>query len=190
MVEQGHVVREMKIGNTHIRICDDYCRDKTKEDVDEILRRIARNAIGPITAAALAAEEAEEKARKKYEKAGGETVTTQYGIYQVNRDRDVKGVCFCGSEILKLLNGKFAVDPSVYDKVFDGECSAIYSLNGIWLNHNIRTTTDKKYDPSLSVSDVVEIRESEGIEPGFYFVDSVGFKKIDFDKTKCGKGES
>lgn len=46
MVERGNVVMETKIGNTKIYICDDYCRDKTKNDVDKILARIARNAIG------------------------------------------------------------------------------------------------------------------------------------------------
>lgn len=39
--QHGHVVKEFKIGNTVCRICDDYCRDKTKEEVDAILERIA-----------------------------------------------------------------------------------------------------------------------------------------------------
>lgn len=30
-----------RIGNTSIKIKDDYCREKTKEDVDAILRRIS-----------------------------------------------------------------------------------------------------------------------------------------------------
>ena len=51
MVATGHVVEEFNIGKTRIRICDDYCRDKTKAEVEEILRRIARNAIGPLTVA-------------------------------------------------------------------------------------------------------------------------------------------
>ncbi len=41
METMGHVVKEWKIGNTTVRICDDYCRDKTPEEVDAILRRIA-----------------------------------------------------------------------------------------------------------------------------------------------------
>ena len=51
MVATGNVVEEFTIGNTRVRICDDYCRDKTKAEVDEILKRIARNVIGPLTAA-------------------------------------------------------------------------------------------------------------------------------------------
>ena len=41
--EEPNVVMEMKIGNTKIKIADNYCRDKTPEDVKEILQRIARN---------------------------------------------------------------------------------------------------------------------------------------------------
>lgn len=37
----GHIVKEYYDGNTHIIICDDYCRDKTPEDVEAILDRIA-----------------------------------------------------------------------------------------------------------------------------------------------------
>ena len=37
---------EMKIGNTTIRIHDDYCKDK--KDVQRILDRIAANAIKPL----------------------------------------------------------------------------------------------------------------------------------------------
>ena len=40
-------------------------------------------------------------------------------------------------------------------------------------------------DSSLSVTDVVEIRESDTLNPGFYFVDSIGFKSISFDKSLC-----
>ena len=51
MVATGNVVKEMSIGNTRIKICDDYCQEKTKAEVEEILKRIARNAIGPLTVA-------------------------------------------------------------------------------------------------------------------------------------------
>lgn len=51
MVATGNVVEEMNIGNTRIKICDDYCRDRTKSEVEDILKRIAKNAIGPLTVA-------------------------------------------------------------------------------------------------------------------------------------------
>ena len=52
MVAIGNVVEEFNIGKTKVRICDDYCRDKTKAEVREILRRITANAIGPLSVAA------------------------------------------------------------------------------------------------------------------------------------------
>jgi hypothetical protein len=36
----GKVVREYKIENTTIKICDDAYRDKTPADIDRILKRI------------------------------------------------------------------------------------------------------------------------------------------------------
>ena len=53
MVTTGHVVEDYYIGHTHVRICDDYCRDKTPEQVREILDRIAKNAIRHLSAAEI-----------------------------------------------------------------------------------------------------------------------------------------
>jgi len=38
---EGNVVKDFLIGNTRIKICDDYCRDTTPEAVQAILDRIA-----------------------------------------------------------------------------------------------------------------------------------------------------
>ena len=38
---QGQVVKEYKVGNTHIKVRDDYYYTKTQEDVEEILLLIA-----------------------------------------------------------------------------------------------------------------------------------------------------
>lgn len=52
MVATGNVVEEFCIGNTRVRICDDYCKNKSKEEVNEILKNIMRDAIGPLSVAA------------------------------------------------------------------------------------------------------------------------------------------
>ena len=54
--QSPNIVRDFTIGNTRIKIADDYCRDKTQEDVKQILRKIARTAQEHIRAAAEAAE--------------------------------------------------------------------------------------------------------------------------------------
>ncbi|MBR5818167.1 MAG: hypothetical protein IKY62_05925 [Clostridia bacterium] len=57
MVATGNVVKDFNIGNTRVRICDDYCKGKTAQEVEAILRRIAQMAIGPLTVAANSAYE-------------------------------------------------------------------------------------------------------------------------------------
>ncbi len=44
----GNIVEDFKMGNTHVIICDDDCRDKTQEDKAKAIKRmevIAANAI-------------------------------------------------------------------------------------------------------------------------------------------------
>lgn len=41
-VNTGTAAKEFTIGNTRIRIADDFCRDKTEADIKETLTRIAR----------------------------------------------------------------------------------------------------------------------------------------------------
>ena len=40
--KKNNVVEEFKIGNTRIKICDDYCYNRSDKDIEEILARIAR----------------------------------------------------------------------------------------------------------------------------------------------------
>jgi len=56
---EGNVVKSYKIGNTRIKICDDYCRDKTPEEVDAILKRIADFAYECLLSAEVAKRRAE-----------------------------------------------------------------------------------------------------------------------------------
>ena len=37
--------KELHIENTRIKIYDDYCRDKTEEDIEKTLKTIAGNAL-------------------------------------------------------------------------------------------------------------------------------------------------
>ena len=108
---------------------------------------------------------------------------TEFSIYQINTDRDDNRVCFLGLDTLERFQHSKAVDPALYDRVYDGklDCS---SLETIYEKFNVDHPADYK-GRSLSVSDVVEIRESDTLNPGFYFVDSIGFKSISFDKSLC-----
>ena len=108
---------------------------------------------------------------------------TEFSIYQINVDRDAANVCFIGMESLKRIKGTKEVNAAAYDRVYDGKMDCI-SLESIYQKFNVDHPVDYK-GRSLSVSDVVEIRESDTLNPGFYFVDSIGFKSISFDKSLC-----
>lgn len=108
---------------------------------------------------------------------------TEFSIYQINVERDTANVCFIGMESLKKIKGTKEVNAAAYDRVYDGKMDCI-SLENIYQKFNVDHPADYK-GRSLSVSDVVEIRESDTLNPGFYFVDSIGFKSISFDKSLC-----
>lgn len=108
---------------------------------------------------------------------------TEFIIYQINTDRDNNRVCFLGLDTLERFQHSKEVDPVLYDRVYDGKLDC-NSLETIYEKFNIDHPADYK-GRSLSVSDVVEIRESDTLNPGFYFVDIIGFKSISFDKSLC-----
>lgn len=56
-MSEGKIAREFKIGNTLVRIATDYCEDKTPEDVERILERIAANARQAFIAAEIEKQE-------------------------------------------------------------------------------------------------------------------------------------
>ena len=108
---------------------------------------------------------------------------TEFSIYQINTERDDNRICFLGLDTLERFQHSKEVDPVLYDRVYDGrlDCN---SLETIYQKFNVDHPADYK-GRSLSVSDVVEIRGSDTLNPGFYFVDSIGFKSISFDKSLC-----
>lgn len=108
---------------------------------------------------------------------------TEFSIYQINTERDDNRICFLGLDTLERFQHSKEVDPVLYDRVYDGKLDC-NSLETIYQKFNVDHPADYK-GRSLSVSDVVEIRGSDTLNPGFYFVDSIGFKSISFDKSPC-----
>lgn len=103
-------------------------------------------------------------------------------IYQINMDRDSNRVCFMSYDALPRFQDTQDIDSSIYDLVFEGTVEAKH-LEDVY--HIFNTEHPEGYrGRSLSVSDVVEIPEGADIEAGFYFCDSIGFKKIEFDPAQ------
>ena len=100
-------------------------------------------------------------------------------IYQVNMERDEDRTAFMGMDQREHFLPSPELDSSIYDCVFDGEVDC-KGLEDVFQMFNINHPEGYR-GRSLSVSDVVEIVEAEGVEPSFYFCDSIGFKKVAFD---------
>ena len=83
---------------------------------------------------------------------------TEFSIYQINVDRDTANVCFIGMESLEKIKGTKEVNAAAYDRVYDGKMDCI-SLENIYQKFNVDHPADYK-GRSLSVSDVVEIRDT------------------------------
>ena len=105
-------------------------------------------------------------------------------IYQINMDRDNGSYSFTNYEnTIRRTGGD--IRSGIYDCVFDGEV-ACKGLEEVYEKFNIDSPPGFK-GHSLSVSDIVEIAESDSVEKGYYFCDSIGFKKIDFEPEKAEK---
>ena len=104
--------------------------------------------------------------------------TMKLCIYQINPDRDENHVMFVNRAGLQAIQNTPKIDSSVYDKVYEAEMPE-QSLEDVYEKFNI-DKPDDCHARSLSVSDVIEVIESDSVEPGFYFCDSIGFEKVDF----------
>jgi len=102
-------------------------------------------------------------------------------IYQINTDRDDYGCAFMGTDWLKKSRNTAAPDASIYDRVFEGEINGT-TPEDVYTKFNLDHPAGYR-GRSLSVSDVVEIVDGADVETGFYFCDSIGFKKVVFDAS-------
>ena len=103
-------------------------------------------------------------------------------IYQINSDRDAYGYKFMNMDWVKKHWGEQGLDSEIYDKVFDGTIDG-RTLEDVFCTFNFSRPVGFK-GHSLSVSDVVEVIQSSETEPGFYFCDSIGFQKVEFDTSR------
>lgn len=104
-------------------------------------------------------------------------------IYQINHERDDKRLMFFGLDEVQKLTGSKMVKAEIYDKIFSGDVDC-HSLEDVYRKFNEEHPAGYK-GRSLSVSDVVEIVESDNTEKGFYYCDNYGFKTISFEPEKA-----
>lgn len=108
---------------------------------------------------------------------------TELKIYQISSDRDENRVAFVSLEDLKKYQDSPNPDPSVYSQVFEGsvDCG---SLEEVYEKFNLSLPANFS-GHALSVSDIVQVENSDSVKPGFYFCDSVGFSEVPFDTEKA-----
>ena len=105
-------------------------------------------------------------------------------IYQIDMERDEHSIAMMGyEETLARLNGE-SIDPTLYDLVFEGEVEE-KDLEAVYTKFNLDHPAGYT-GRSMSVSDVVEVVESNTAKEGFYFCDSIGFKDIPFQPELTG----
>lgn len=106
-------------------------------------------------------------------------------IYQIDTNRDNVGAKF---QSLNRLKDK-KVDASLYNEVFKGDADS-NSLEDVFRKFNTDGHPLHR-GHSLSVSDVVKLEENiDDLEAGFYYCDSIGFAKIDFDESLVHKQDN
>ena len=108
-------------------------------------------------------------------------------IYQINGERDSNHVGFMGYDRLEKYQGSSNIDSKIYDLIYENAIEA-RNLEDIFRIFNIDHPKDFR-GHSLSVSDIVEVVDSNSVKSGFYFCDSIGFKAVAFDTRKCGRSE-
>lgn len=110
-------------------------------------------------------------------------------VYQIDAEKDSKSLSY---ENYRKAMSHGGVDPAIYKCVFHGDIEGT-ALDDVYDAFN---TFDHPYigtyqGYSLSVSDVVEVtaeqQEESPVEPGCYFCDSIGWRKIEFDSTQCAE---
>ena len=103
-------------------------------------------------------------------------------IYQIDTNRDNVGAKF--QSLNRLKDNK--VDASLYNEVFKGNVES-NSLEEVFRKFNTDGHPLHR-GHSLSVSDVVKLEENtDNLEAGFYYCDSIGFAKVDFDESLVHK---
>ena len=106
-------------------------------------------------------------------------------IYQINQDRGTQRLKFMGLDTVRKVLRSAEPNCAAYDKVYSGnvKCRNLEDVFVLFQSGK----PEGFQGHSLSVSDVVEVEDAASITPGFYFCDSIGFRRVPFDETQTRK---
>ena len=104
----------------------------------------------------------------------------QIRVFQINDEKDEDNLMFRSFNDVQQKGG---IDPAIYRQVYGGIVNC-RDIEGVFAMCNTKFPPGY-YGHSMSVSDVVEVCEGE--QKGFYYCDSIGFQKTDFDAEKVDR---
>ncbi len=99
-------------------------------------------------------------------------------LYQIDMNRDDDRLAYCSLDTVKREVG--AIPAEIYDKVFEGDIDCA-NLEEAYVLFNRDDRPGAKEFRSMSVSDVIAVRNPESGAESFHFCDSVGFEEVDFN---------
>lgn len=104
---------------------------------------------------------------------------TYFKIYQINPNKDHNRIRFCSYDFT--IAEQCKIDKSIYDEVYASKAD-LRDIEDLYEIFNLNRPVDFR-GHSMSVSDIVEIIDSDIIDKGFYFCDDIGFKKVTFNEN-------
>jgi len=105
-------------------------------------------------------------------------------VFQIDHEKDEKNLAFRDYRTALAKNGR--IDESIYKQVYGGEVPC-RTLEEVYALCNGENKPLGYIAESMSVSNVVEVTQSNN--RCCFYVDSVGFKMVDFDTSKADRSD-
>ena len=105
-------------------------------------------------------------------------------VFQIDHEKDEKNLAFRDYQTALAKNGR--IDESIYKQVYGGEVPC-RTLEEVYALCNGENKPLGYIAESMSVSNVVEVTQSNN--RCCFYVDSVGFKMVDFDTSKADRSD-
>ncbi len=105
-------------------------------------------------------------------------------VFQIDHEKDEKNLAFRDYQTALAKNGR--IDESIYKQVYGGEVPC-KNLEEVYALCNGERKPLGYIAESMSVSNVVEVTENNN--HCCFYVDSVGFKMVDFDTSKADRSD-